>query len=81
MVLFIGKTKNQSKVPFCTSNNTKDLHARNMIPQFSIKSFVPVKANNSSFDWSSLNVDKNFTMATLKRPKVGNTFHLFFYFI
>lgn len=70
MVLIGPKPRNQRTIPIRMSNNPTDFQSTRKIPSFSITSFVPVKANISSYIGPALKEDKQFTMATLKRPKV-----------
>ena len=70
MVLIGAKTMNQCRIPIRMSNNPTDIQSTRMVPNFSITTFVPVKSNISSYIGPALKEDKQFTMATLKRPKV-----------
>ena len=70
MVLIGAKVKNQSNVPNRISKNPADSQSTRKIPTFSITPFVPVRSNTNSCIGPGLKEDRQFTMATLKRPKV-----------
>ena len=71
MVLFGAKLKNHcNKIQYRSSNNSKEVQSTRMIPNFSIKSFVPGKTTIGTNQSSAIKADKNFSMATLRRPKV-----------
>ena len=73
MVLFGAKLKNNAnKMSNHSPNNSKEVKSSKMIPNFSIKSFVPRKANVSSNESPASKSNNVFSIATLKRPKVSN---------
>ena len=73
MVLFGAKLKNNiNKMSNQNPNISKEVKSSKMIPNFSIKSFVPRKANVSSNESPASKSKNVFSIATLKRPKVSN---------
>ena len=70
MVLVGAKAKNQATLMNCVPNKSVDSQVSRKIPNFSVSNFVPRKSCNNIQLGPVISDDKQFTMATLRRPKV-----------